>query len=747
MPTIVINTDDLRGLARTLRGVIDRLDQLEVSVRQRMHSDPALVDPAVQIELQGKLAKLVEFRNVLSRDHNELVREINSVEADEGADPGGSGATHPGGTQWVDPSDGRTAGKVLYDGLIDLIMARWGSGGGIRDGWVDASGSVVPGTEHMPVPGFGSEWDDASAEAFDDELARMRATSGNAGGRRDDGKDETNRGDGTGTGSDGSAGDSEKHGSGPAGKESGRGPGGTGESGGKGANGADGSGEKRGGGTGEGPGASKAEGGPGAKDGAGGPGKNGPGAEGAEGTEGEGEGTGKGEEKGKGGESGGGGGGGGFGGSIGDFFQAILDNPISAILTALPFITNPVGLLGAAALLAVFADDIIAGVKAFMDDPAAFAEAIGDFVTESIGDLIDAAETFVTDPASLVGDTISSLVEGAVDEVEGYLQDLQDDPLGTLLETAAEVAKIAGVDVGSALGDAFAEIAPELASQLDDVVEIVGDAAEAIEDIADVVATTTAAYELIDTGLELLDLDVLPDSIPVIGDAEQWIREQPFGNELIDRLPAGHAASFADLPGVAEATQAGDAAMKELVDSFAPVTEVIEDGYQFAEDTIDKGREMVDAVTGEVQDAYDAVVAPAREAYDAVTGEVQDAYDAVVAPAREAYDAVTGEAQDAYDAVVAPARETYDAVTGEAQDAYDAVTGDARDALADGAQQVADLAEQGQNAVDGAAGAVRDSWSDASDAVDRGREQATQQARSAVEALTPESPRDPEDFR
>lgn len=101
---------------------------------------------------------------------------------------------------------------------------------------------------------------------------------------------------------------------------------------------------------------SKAEGGPGAKDGAGGPGKNGPGAEGAEGTEGEGEGTGKGEEKGKGGESGGGGGGGGFGGSIGDFFQAILDNPISAILTALPFITNPVGLLGATALLAVFAD-------------------------------------------------------------------------------------------------------------------------------------------------------------------------------------------------------------------------------------------------------------------------------------------------------------------------------------------------------------------------------------------------------
>jgi len=579
--TIVINTDDLRELARRMRAAVERIDQVDRSLRQRAASDPLL--GAHTADLQRTLGRLREVRNVLSKDHNELVREITQVELDEGTDPGDRFVVADG----VAPPAQPTKNDVTPLGaLIETVTRLWGSGRDPRAGWVAAGGAAVAGTETLPVPGYGSAWDEAADRALRDELHRPRTPiepsdrprpergSGPVGG---DGPGEKDAGarSGTGAGGDGS-------------DEAGGRRHGTRTGGGAGAGAdAEAAGERTGGASGRDPG--RHDGAPGGAGGAGRADAAGGGAskppEGA-GDEGSGKGEGSSGSKGEGGEKSGGGGFG--GGSIGDFFDAILENPISAVLAALPLLSNPVGWLGAVALVAMYADELIAGISELINDPEAFVAKVGEFMGDSLEDLMSAAEDFVTDPLSTVGETITTAVEGAADEVAGYLQDLQDDPLGTILETVAEVAKLAGVDAGAIAGDAFSalgEVAPELIEMLDDVAqaaegiagvvdtaldtaEVVGDvlagaeaaqkvfAALGLDEIAGLVPTTEALVDLVPGASEFLDTvgidpsEFTPDlDLGALPPELQEAFQSAVGVLPIEELPEGLRSAITDVAG------------------------------------------------------------------------------------------------------------------------------------------------------------------------------------------------------
>ncbi|MCC6224975.1 MAG: hypothetical protein IT195_01035 [Microthrixaceae bacterium] len=561
MATIVINTDDLRELARRIRAAVERIDQVDRSLRQRAASDPLL--GAHTADLQRTLGRLREVRNVLSRDHNELVREITQVEQDEGTDPGDRFVAADG----VAPPARPTENDITPLGaLISAITRLWGSGLNSRAGWVTAGGAAVASTETLPVPGYGSAWDEAADRALRDELHRPRNRieasdrpspergSGPVGG---DGPGEKDAGARSGTGADGDG--SDEAGGRRHGTRAGTGARAPSEA----------AGERPGGASGRNPG--RHDGAPG---GVGGPGPaNAPGdgpAKPPEGTgdEGSGQGEGSSGSKGEGGEKSGGGGFG--GGSIGDFFDAILENPISAVLAALPLLSNPVGWLGAVALVAMYADELIAGISELINDPEAFVAKVGEFMGDSLEDLMSAAEDFVTDPLSAVGDTITTAVEGAADEVAGYLQDLQDDPLGTILETVAEVAKLAGVDAGAIAGEAFSalgEVAPELIEMLDDLAKAADGIADVVDtalDTAEVVGDVLAGAEAAQKVLTALGLDEIAGLLPT-------------AEALVDLVPG--ATEFLDAAGIDPSELTSDldlgALPAELQDAFRSAVDVL----------------------------------------------------------------------------------------------------------------------------------------------------------------------------
>lgn len=551
MSTIVINTDDLREHARRLRGAIDRLDQLDHKLRVRLQHDHLLAK--LDTDVRNSLVSINELRNMLAQDHNEVVREVTEVEADEGQDPGGSFVP---GTAPSDTVGKSTGDKSPFQAFIDLVVSTYGTGIALRMAWVTAEGSVAAGTQTIPVPGFGSAWDEDLARATREELRRARASS-----NRDSAavSEETNRKTGKGTGDD--PGD-QGHGQ----SRSGKGGDGTGRAkqrGGSGSNGdapggrdestpggGDAAGERDGGRRSDGPaGKGKESGGATGRPSSSGTGE-GEGGESSESSD-----TGGGEKKGEGGK---GSGGGGFGGgSIGDFFKSIIENPISAVLAALPLLSNPVGWAGAVALLAMAADDLIAGISELINDPEAFVAAVGDFMEDSLEDLVNAAEDFITEPAGVIGDTLSGIVEGVTNEIEDYLENFANDPLGTIVDSVAEAAKLAGVDLGDLAGDALGaigELSPEVFEAFDDIAELASDAGALVDDALAAVDTVTDVLKGVETARGLLETVGLGDIASAIPSIEDAIDLVPGAKDVlqtvgVDPSDLVHGMNLSDLPG------------------------------------------------------------------------------------------------------------------------------------------------------------------------------------------------------
>jgi hypothetical protein len=151
---VVINTDDLRELARRLAGGVGQLGEVKldlVRIQSQLADQQALYSRVQQI-----LAGIDRLGTTINADHDQVAREVLELEAEEGTAPASSNAIEP-----ASPSQIRA---VELSPLVLLLLRRrfeptatppqpWDKQ------WVNSDGTMPPQPSVAARAGFGTSWE------------------------------------------------------------------------------------------------------------------------------------------------------------------------------------------------------------------------------------------------------------------------------------------------------------------------------------------------------------------------------------------------------------------------------------------------------------------------------------------------------------------------------------------------------------------------------------------------------------